>query len=253
MSSHFKIWNSSKEGLVSLSDTQIGLLMDLGKNSVVKTHETDDDSTRRRVFTAILHHGSISAAQLADELELTPAAIRRHLDFLSEAGLIIAKEPRRRGPRGRGRPAKAYSLTESGQESVHNSYNRLALEAINELVRVGGPAGFDRLANNYFAPVGEQFAELTDCDEGLNRADALAEAFNTEGYVATVDVLPSGEQLCQYHCPVADVARAYPQLCEIETQLISGLLKSHVQRLATIAHGDGVCTTHIPKQPTRKT
>ncbi|NUR80964.1 MAG: transcriptional regulator, partial [Dermatophilaceae bacterium] len=23
---------------------------------------------------------------------------------------------------------------------------------------------------------------------------------------------------------------------------------SHVQRLATIAHGDGVCTTHIPGQ-----
>ena len=35
-------------------------------------------------------------------------------------------------------------------------------------------------------------------------------------------------------------------LCEIETQLFASLLGSHVQRLATIAHGDGVCTTHIP-------
>ncbi|MCL1839340.1 MAG: transcriptional regulator, partial [Propionibacteriaceae bacterium] len=32
-----------------------------------------------------------------------------------------------------------------------------------------------------------------------------------------------------------------------ETKAFSRLLNSHVQRLATIAHGDGVCTTHIPK------
>jgi predicted ArsR family transcriptional regulator len=28
--------------------------------------------------------------------------------------------------------------------------------------------------------------------------------------------------------------------------VISRLVGTHVQRLATIAHGDGVCTTHIP-------
>jgi hypothetical protein len=42
------------------------------------------------------------------------------------------------------------------------------------------------------------------------------------------------------------VAAQYPQLCEAETEMIGRLLGTHVQRLATIAHGDGVCTTHIP-------
>ncbi|MFE0644720.1 transcriptional regulator, partial [Streptomyces sp. NPDC058877] len=37
-----------------------------------------------------------------------------------------------------------------------------------------------------------------------------------------------------------------PQLCEAETEFFSRLLGTHVQRLATIAHGDGVCTTFIP-------
>jgi hypothetical protein len=27
------------------------------------------------------------------------------------------------------------------------------------------------------------------------------------------------------------------------------LLGTHVQRLATIAHGDGICTTHVPAPP----
>jgi hypothetical protein len=54
-----------------------------------------------------------------------------------------------------------------------------------------------------------------------------------------------GEQLCQHHCPVAHVAAEYPQLCEAETEAFGRLLGLPVQRLATIAHGDGVCTTHI--------
>jgi predicted ArsR family transcriptional regulator len=68
-----------------------------------------------------------------------------------------------------------------------------------------------------------------------------------DGYAATARSAPVGEQLCQHHCPVAHVAEQFPQLCEAETELFSQLLGTHVQRLATIAHGDGVCTTFIPK------
>ena len=45
---------------------------------------------------------------------------------------------------------------------------------------------------------------------------------------------------------MAHVAEQFPQLCEAETRAFSRLLGVHVQRLATIAHGDGVCTTHVP-------
>ncbi|HWG99808.1 MAG TPA: hypothetical protein VNV66_10905, partial [Pilimelia sp.] len=67
-----------------------------------------------------------------------------------------------------------------------------------------------------------------------------------EGYAANASTIASGGQLCQHHCPVAHVAVEFPQLCEAETAVISRLIGTHVQRLATIAHGDGVCTTHIP-------
>jgi predicted ArsR family transcriptional regulator len=61
-----------------------------------------------------------------------------------------------------------------------------------------------------------------------------------------------GEELCQHHCPIAHVAAEFPQLCEAETEALSKVLGTHVQRLATIAHGDGVCTTFIPKAHTVK-
>ena len=67
-----------------------------------------------------------------------------------------------------------------------------------------------------------------------------------EGYAASVRDIPVGEQLCQQHCPVSHVAHEFPQLCEAETEAIGKVHGRHVQRLATIAHGDGVCTTCIP-------
>jgi predicted ArsR family transcriptional regulator len=79
----------------------------------------------------------------------------------------------------------------------------------------------------------------------------LADALTTDGYAASVGSTTSGEQICQHHCPVAHVAGEFPQLCDAETEMFSRLLDTHVQRLATIAHGDGVCTTHLPHQTTR--
>jgi predicted ArsR family transcriptional regulator len=45
---------------------------------------------------------------------------------------------------------------------------------------------------------------------------------------------------------VQHVAEQFPEFCDAETEAFGRLLGTHVQRLATIAHGDGVCTTHVP-------
>jgi predicted ArsR family transcriptional regulator len=49
-----------------------------------------------------------------------------------------------------------------------------------------------------------------------------------------------------HHCPVVDAAGEFPELCEAETAALGAVLGRHVTRLATLAHGDGICTTLIP-------
>jgi predicted ArsR family transcriptional regulator len=78
------------------------------------------------------------------------------------------------------------------------------------------------------------------------RLDALAGALSAEGYAASAHALGTGGQLCQHLCPVAHVAAEFPQLCEAETRAFARLLGTHVQRLATLARGDEVCTTYVP-------
>jgi len=87
---------------------------------------------------------------------------------------------------------------------------------------------------------------VTTQPEVEGRTKALAAALTREGYAASTRRVGAGEQLCQHHCPVAHVAAEFPQLCEVETAAFADLLGIHVQRLATIARGDAVCTTHVP-------
>jgi predicted ArsR family transcriptional regulator len=211
-----------------------------------------DQTTRQRVARSILVNGPSTAAALADRLDLTPAAVRRHLDQLLDDGLVESREPRSQAARGRGRPAKFFALTESGRDGFDQQYDDLAAQALRFLAETGGDDAVREFATRRVAFIQERFEGIRAEHPELGSAEILAQVFTAEGYAATVRDVPVGEQLCQQHCPVAHVAHEFPQLCEAETEAISLVLGRHVQRLATIAHGDGVCTTCIPSTPTTK-
>lgn len=210
----------------------------------------DDVSTRDRVARSILEHGPSAASDLAERLDLTAAAIRRHLAALTDAGHLVARDQRVQGARGRGRPAKVFALTDRGRETFHHAYDDLAIRALHFLRAEGGSQAVAAFADQVMGEVRRRFT--ADGAQYTSPTDVLVEVLNEQGYVASLEPVASGTQLCQYHCPVAHVAREFPEICAAETRVFSELLGSHVQRLATIAHGDGVCTTHIPHPVERK-
>ncbi len=210
--------------------------------------EEPDASTRERVLASLLTHGASTVAELAERLGLTSAAIRRHLSALTDSGRVSSEPERVHGQRGRGRPARVYVLTRSGRSQFYQGYDELAAQALKALFDAAGPQAVERLGQQRVQAVADEYHALREAAPDGDPVEALARALTSDGYVASVDELPTGEQLCQRHCPVADVAGLYPQLCEQETKVFSELLGMHVQRLATIAHGDGVCTTNIPRR-----
>lgn len=217
------------------------------KNDVAGRGELDADaSTRRRVVQSVLEHGPSTASELAERLGLTAAAIRRHLSALLEQGVLDSREQRVYGGRGRGRPAKVFILTDTGRSDFYQAYDDLAIAALHHLVEAAGSDAVRVLAQKRVQEVEKRFLTLRESEPDLPPNQALARALSDDGYVASIQPVSSGEQLCQHHCPVANVAEQFPLLCQVETEVFSKLLGSHVQRLATIAHGDGVCTTHIP-------
>ncbi|GLY65793.1 hypothetical protein Atai01_24120 [Amycolatopsis taiwanensis] len=210
---------------------------------------TAEGRTRHEVARLLLEEGPMTAAVVADRLGISPTAVRRHLDALVADGEADTRDAPRRGPRGRGRPAKLFLLTEQGRARFGHAYDDLAVSAIRFLAEHAGEDAVRAFAQARVAKLVEPHkAQVTAPVGAAQRAEALADALTKEGYAASTRRVGTGEQLCQHHCPVAHVAAEFPQLCEAETEAFAHLLGIHVQRLATIARGDAACTTHVPAE-----
>ena len=214
-----------------------------------------DARTRDRVRQTISERGPITAGDLASRLGLTPAAVRRHLDVLAEQGAIEEREPATAGGagRGRGRPARAYVLSAAGHAGMNSDYDHVATSALRFLAEHAGADAVGKFARERSADLEQRYSvQLAAAgDEVTARADALAAALIADGFAASTRPVGQGTplagvQLCQGHCPVQHVAAEFPQFCDAETDAFSRLLGVHVQRLATLAHGEHVCTTFIP-------
>jgi predicted ArsR family transcriptional regulator len=215
---------------------------------------SSERSTRARVARLILELGPSTASVIGSRLGLTPAAIRRHLDNLLAEGLIETRTARTYASRGRGRPARLFAITDAGRSAFEHAYDDLASSALRFLAQTGGPAAVEEFARHQVAELERRYGPTVAAAPPGERVQALADALSADGYAASAVAAPApgkdtpaagSEQLCQHHCPVAHVAAEFPQLCEAETEAFSRLLGVPVRRLATIAHGDGICTTHV--------
>ncbi len=213
---------------------------------------TPDAPTRERVARTLLERRVATAAELGESLDMTPAGVRRHLDHLVAEGLAEAvPAPVPPGSvRRRGRPARAFRLTDHGRDAFEQAYDDLAVSALRYLAQTGGDEAVHDFARRRVAELESRYAPAVAGLPEQERPEALARVLTGDGYAATVRPAPHGAyqglQVCQHHCPVAHVAQEFPQLCEAETEVFARLLGHHVQRLATIANGDGVCTTNVP-------
>ena len=219
---------------------------ELRNTTVVKKSE---DRTRDVVARAILENGPATAVALASKLKITPAGVRRHLDNLVLSGVLTAREPFQStlDSRGRGRPSKVFVMTDLGREKFEHTYDDLAVSALRFMSTKGNQDLVKEFARSRAEEITKRAAQILANKKNLSeKSQALANFLSEEGYAANNHSQGIGEELCQNHCPIAHVAAQFPELCEEETKAFSELLGTHVQRLATIAQGDGVCTTYIP-------
>lgn len=205
-----------------------------------------EHSTRDRVLELVVSDGPVTAADLGLRLDLTSAAIRRHIASLEADGLVAVHESGHTGQRGR--PARRYVATGTAQDALAAGYSRLALQLMEHLEHVGGESAVETFAAVNVAEREAVYAETLDATDPAARVQQLAEALTEDGFVTSVRPVPGTQmvQLCQGSCPVQHVAARFPQLCEAEIAAFSRLLGTHVQRLSTIAGGAHVCTTNIP-------
>lgn len=209
---------------------------------------------RERVAREILTQGPISASDLAKTFKVSDVAMRRLLDALVAAELIQGYQEAPYGPakpKGRGRPARVFSVTDKARDYFESDYDKIANEAVEYIYQIAGKVGIQKFAALRASKIAQKISKFIKTSNSLEKkVSILSEQLGREGYLASVQDAMGPTQtllLCQHHCPIGHVAIEHPEFCEAETAMFSNLLGVSVTRLSTMATGSEVCTSLISK------
>lgn len=212
-------------------------------------------SAKRRVLELLKRLGPTDAAELANRLDLTDAAVRQHLAALAALGLVgTVSVPAKAAPRGRGRPASAWSLTPPAEQLFPDRHAELTVSLIQATRRALGQAGLDQVVATRSADQLREYREQLPSPASPlgERVEALAARRSAEGYMAEVRPDgPDGYILVEHHCPICEAARSCQGICAGELEVFGAYLGPEVtiERVSHLMADDDRCAYRI--QPRR--
>ncbi len=202
-------------------------------------------STRMEILELLRRRGRSSAETIANDLGVTPNAIRQHLTNLEREGLV-ASQPERSG---RGRPALLFGLTERADAVFPKRYGQLATMVLQEVQDMSGPEALDeifaRVAVRHAGAIEKDIADL-DFEAKLDR---VVSWIGRAGTLVEQTETPEGVRVTIHNCPFRNTALKFPQVCTITPQLITHLTGAAVSQSNSIHRRDPYCS-FVVQRPT---
>lgn len=204
---------------------------------------TRADSTKKRLLECLKRKGPLTAQQLAEMLDVSTPAARRHLSDLQEQQLVQVQTEK---PSGRGRPQHIFELTEGGEAHFPKTYSRLCLEICRHLEHLYGTGALVQVlsarTNDLAQHIKQKIPPHLPLDRRLGH---LVEELNEMGFDAILEHDGEYWYVVQRNCPNLTIARQYQELCAAELQFYVQVLGLEVTRQSRIACGQGVCRYRI--------
>src|SRR5262249_14646382 len=210
-----------------------------------------------RFLVLLKTRGPQTAADLGKAAGVTPEAARQQLVRLAADGLVVATAE----PRGVGRPAQVWGLTEAGNSRFPDGHAQLTAQLIGSIREQLGEAVLDRLIESRSVESRAAYAEALAGSADLGeRVARLAEARTREGYMAESRAEGEGYLLVENHCPICVAATACQGVLRTELDTFRDVLGPDVsvERTEHIIAGDRRCVYRISlnrsprKEPTRR-
>ena len=200
-------------------------------------------STRDLVLEHVIERRETRVEDLAAELGITTAAVRRHLENLRADGLVdvrAVKQPT-------GRPFHAYFATEKATQSMPPAYADLLermLRSLGDREDVIGPV---------MASVAESLASKHRHEvAGLSTEELAAQVTNSlrsEGILEEWRAEADGIHLVNGRCPYHKAAEISKLPCESDRKAIELLLGHEVEQLNRIVDGAPCCEYLVRTNP----
>lgn len=202
--------------------------------------------SRDNILTIIRQNNGVNVDDLARQMDLAPATVRRHLDILERDGLVSHTEVRK----PTGRPQYAFHLTEKGHDSVPKDYSRLLVELVQGIksipsTELGGVSGTDVLKAT-LTGIGQKRAE----EYGRGRApiEAVRAALEAGGHDPIIESNDEGLRVRVTNCPYRKASTDDSVICIADESMMTSLLGDGIVHESSIAEQQGECVYSLSKE-----
>jgi predicted ArsR family transcriptional regulator len=191
--------------------------------------------TRERILSLLIDRREARVEELAEALEITSAAVRRHLDNLRADGLVDARAIKQ----STGRPFYAYFATEKATQTVPPAYADL----LERMLRSLGER--DDVIATVMTSIAQSLASKHMHEvAGLSAEELAAQvtaSLKAEGILENWSSQDDGIHFTNGHCPYHKAAEISKLPCEADRKTIELLLGHDVEQLNRIVDGATCC------------
>lgn len=192
--------------------------------------------TKREIISLLKRRSEMTVKELSSLIGITPMGIRGHLLKMEGEGVVESISKRVK----RGRPTLYYRLSTGAEKYFPRTEGQIAIELLSSLT----PEELTKLFQHRQKLLRKEYEQRLDNKNFQGQVAELGKIRDEEGYLCET----SGEtKLVEYHCPISQIARAFPQACEFEFNLFKSVLHADVKRVKHMIAGDNCCSYQIKK------
>jgi DeoR family transcriptional regulator, suf operon transcriptional repressor len=220
-------------------------------------------STKDDILRVLLKEGQSTAQGLAEQLNVSPQAIRRHLKDLATEELIVHQAVQE----GMGRPNYYYELSRKGRDRMPSRYDQFAVSLLDTLTETVGVEQVGTILQQQWQRKAEEYRQRIGTGSIADRVQRLVQIRQEEGYMAewhpadaTVEaskyesssqstaqpaIKPTSKPayvITEYNCAISHIAESYPTVCGHELAMFSlALPDCAVERTHWLVKGEHLC------------
>lgn len=200
--------------------------------------------TTDRILQKLKSEGSLTAKNLADDLNMTSMGARQHLQTLEENGLLEFYDLKVKV----GRPTRHWRLTSRGHAQFSDRHGELTVQVIEAVGTLFGEDGIKKIALEREKQTLEKYsASVSKFTDLKGKLQQLKQLRVEDGYMAELTEVGNAFILIENHCPICKAAKSCPSLCLSELNVFQQLLGENctVERTEHIIKGERRCVYHI--------
>lgn len=203
---------------------------------------THQPSTKQDILQYLLKQAKATAQELAETLQISPQAVRRHLKDLEAEGLILHQTE----ATGMGRPNHIYTLSALGREQFPDRYDDFAVSLLDTLAETVGQEQMGSILRKQWERKAAEYRDRLGAGPIKERVQRLVELRRNEGYMAEChgvgDDVSDRYILTEYNCAISHIAETFPSVCGHELEMFAAALADcTVERTHWIVNGEHRC------------